>query len=699
LSEGAHRREPARRGEWISVIALCLLGFALRSAVVGQYESSHPLADRPVIDEASYESWALEISRGDWMGDEVFFQEPLYPYWMATIYAVTAESRTALRQVQAGLGALTVFLVWALARRLFGRGPALIAAFALATYRPALLFPSLLLKPNLFLPIFAGLACLLVTASDPDAEASPWERHSRWLFVGFLAGLGALLRGNMLILLPLFVIWPAGVALFGRTRLSRQWLSCVLVALGAAAALTPVALRNHHVGGVWALTTSGAGTNVYGGNNPGNPYGVAKEFDWVRGIPEFEAEDWKHEAERREGRELSPTEVSSFWLGEVGSSVLEDPLLHVSILWNKLRLTLGAYEVPDNHHLGWDARFVSLLRAPLPGYELWGWLSLAGMLVAVSELLRKRAPEQDRGAASLALLYLAYLATIVLTVTSMRARIALVPLLLPFGGWFVVRSVQAVRERRAGVMAVAALLSAALVFVPVFDASERDQKLAARDLNELTYRFGERGATEELLFDVRELDQRYPGTLRIWSLIAEVEFGLARSAAQVGDAASRVSLLKSARDRLEKVIAGAAENERERHRARVLLGDVASFAGVPSAARVSYERALIFDPTDAHVKRGLAEALLLLAVKEPDGAEQLLVQAVEEFSGSLELDPEGPNARLLGLANAQFLLSELREGPEKSRLLESAEENLLRILETESSPDVDRLLDLVRASS
>ena len=74
---------------------------------------------------------------------------------------------------------------------------------------------------------------------------------------------------------------------------------------------------------MWALTTSGAGTNLYGGNNLRNPKGVATELPWVRGVPEHEAGDWRREAERRTGEELDPGEVSRYWLAETARSSLD----------------------------------------------------------------------------------------------------------------------------------------------------------------------------------------------------------------------------------------------------------------------------------------------------------------------------------------------------------------------------------------
>src|SRR5262249_33661895 len=161
------------------------------------------------------------------------------------------------------------------------------------------------------------------------------------------------------------------------------------------------------------------------------------EPGFVRGIPEHEAGDWRREAERRVGHPLGPAAVSAFWAGEALRSFREHPVAHLGILWRKLRLSLGRYEVPDDHALDWDARYVAVARGPFPGFGLVGALGIAGILLCA---LRGRAgtgfaPEDPGAALVLALLFLLYLATIVLTVTSDRARLPLVPLLVPFAAW------------------------------------------------------------------------------------------------------------------------------------------------------------------------------------------------------------------------------------------------------------------------
>ncbi|QDU68955.1 glycosyltransferase family 39 protein [Engelhardtia mirabilis] len=596
--------EPGR-GALIGALVVFVVGLALRLAVLVQVEAHYPLADRPVIDEASYETWALEIAGGDWIGDEVFFQEPLYPYWIASVYTVLGPERHGLRVVQALSGALVAAGVFGLTRRLFGPAAGWLAGLGFAVHRAGLFMPALLLKPNLFLPLLLGLAALLALGLAPP----PVERRSalrRSLGLGCLAGLGALLRGNMVLLLPILVAWPAA-AVWRRDGARRALALAAATAVGVLAILGPVATRNWVVGGDLALTTSGAGTNLYGGNNAQNPYGRATEFDWVRGIPQFEAADWAHEAERRVGHELAPSEVSSFWLGETLRSIAADPSLHARILWNKLRLTLGAYEVPDNHSLDWAATYVPLLSPLVPGYALWGSLGLAGLLLFVLE--RGRGARRGGGAA-LAILYLLYLGTIVATVTSMRARLPLVPLLLPFAGYLVTRFLAADRDPKRLLAAVA--IGAAATLIPVFDAHELQQDLDKREFNLAVYSV-EAGELERAESIATGLARRYPGTSRVETLLAELESRRAFASLEdpEGDRAQAQSLLQKALGRLRLVVEHPQTNQRERFRANALAAWIQLQLGNGPAAARRFSDALEFDPADEALRFGFANALHL----------------------------------------------------------------------------------------
>lgn len=626
---------------WWAWAALFVLALAARLYFVAQYERTHPQAQLPAIDEASYDDWAREIAAGDWLGREVFFQEPLYPYALGVVYALAGDEpvaqRAAARRVQAVLGALCALGVALLAARLFGSTAGWIAGAAFALYRPAIWMCAQLLKPGLFLPLLVAFALALLATRGLRGRAA-W---SRWLLVGVLAGLGALLRGNMLLLAPAFVLWPAARERLAGRALRGALGPCVAVAMGIALALAPVALRNRAVGGRLVLSTSGAGTNVYGGNNVDNPFGVATEFPWVRGIPEHEADDWRHEAERRLQRRLDPTEVSRYWLAQVGASLRADPALHASILWNKLRLSLGAYEVPDNHFIEWDARWVPSLAWPVPGFAVWGTLGLAGLL---AQLARARRERDARGAPlEIAALFALYLATIVVTVTSERVRLALVPLLLPFAASWIV----AWRPPRRTVLLLASLAAgAAIVLTPVLPAERRAGDFDERDHNLAVSWLATGTGGSELERLVAELEARHPRSPRVLLLAADLENRRARALLEAGQPERAADLFGAAFARLESVARHGLP--RERFQADLLAGAMLQFSGRWLEAAQRYDLALVFDPEDRDLRRRRAVVRAEAAMLEPDAARRaaelrLALQEVEDLRAD---DPDPSLARL-----------------------------------------------------
>lgn len=612
-----------RRIGWGALLLVIALAFGLRGLAIVQHEARHPLAQRPAIDEASYDSWAREIAGGELLGREIFFQEPLYPYVLGGVYALAGEEpveqRRAARWLQAGWGALAAGVAAALAARLFGTRAGWVAGLLVALHRPSIWFPALLLKENLFVLVLVTLALGIVATRDK--ESAP----ARWLGLGALAAAGALLRGNLLVLLPALALWPVGRALVRRRWSARVMLESCAFVLGAAAVLTPVALRNQHVGGRLVLSTSGAGTNFYGGNNLDNPYGLAKEFDWVRGIPEHEAGDWRREASRRAGRELDATESSAFWLAAALDSIAEHPLAHARILWNKLRLTLGNYEVPDNHFLEWDARFLPVLGWPLPGFALVGALGLAG-LVSLVFLRSRLAPWVDLGgAAEVAALLALYVGTVVLTVTSERIRLPIVPLLAPFAAFFVMPwSIGGSRWftffARLGVLG----LAAGAVLAPVIPATERSEDLDERDHN-LAVALVEAGDLDEAAGVVEGLLVRRGDSARVKLLSADLTYRLARRT--LDDLPPRARVPVEAGERIERslrLLEGVVRqgNAQERYRAHVLAGAIRQYLGHWSLAEAEYRAARTFDGEDRELRRRLAVVVAEDAMKRSVGEER-----------------------------------------------------------------------------
>lgn len=634
---------------WLLALVLVVAG-GLRWTAVEQYESSHPLADRPVIDEQSYDRWAREIAGGEWLGREIFFQEPLYPYALGLLYAAVDGSPTVerewARRAHVLLAVLTTFLIARCARRLFGPVAGLAGALLFAVHGPAIWFPVLLLKENLFLPLVAGFTWVLSIACESST------RRGAWFAVGALAALGSLLRGNMLVLLPCFAAFPVVAEFFAERAWRRAALASACLVLGVACVLLPVAWRNQVVGGRFVLTTSGAGTNFYGGNNLDNPYGVAKEFDFVRGVPKYEAADWRHEAERRTGRTLDPAETSSFWLGETLRSMRAEPLFHLRAFWRKFRLALGEYEVPDNHFYDWDRAFVPLLAAPWPGFAWIGGLGLAGM-IAIVALRRRASPWPALG------FFVSYLGTIVLTVMSERARIVLLPVIAMFAGGFVAHVLTRGAPRRASALA-GLLLAVLLVAVPVYDSGQRQRDLDERDYNLATVVLADGGDLLRVRGIADALERRYPGTPRPALLSADVDYRLARRI--LDDPRSAPADVARARSELERIVASLSAcepraNPQERFGIAKLRGAVQQYRGEFALAEHDFRRAAEFDPEDFDVLRRLAVSLANRSMEERDvdAKRRGLAEAAEILERLVARAPDDPElARLAREVRAQL---------------------------------------------
>src|SRR5205823_241062 len=142
-------------------------------------------------DAESYHLWARRIADGDWFGSGVFYQAPLYPYFLACVYRVLGDSPGTVRVVQALMGGLACALLAWTGTRLWGRHGAAAGAI-LAIYAPAIFLDGLLEKSALVTLLFAALLAVVASVE------SDWRG---WLAVGATLGLLSLARENALLLI------------------------------------------------------------------------------------------------------------------------------------------------------------------------------------------------------------------------------------------------------------------------------------------------------------------------------------------------------------------------------------------------------------------------------------------------------------------------------------------------------------------
>lgn len=229
------------RRELTLLAAAVALGIAIRVIALVALRHHALAGDQPQYD-ADAKLWALGhhfwSTTPSGIPHPSMWKAPGYTAWLGVLYDVlgTKPHRVELVQVLF-ISPITIVLVWALARRLFGAGVATIAAFVAAVY-PFLWQFDVLLYPEPLSVALAAAVCLLVLGRTPT--------------LGRAAGAGALLGLSMLVRptavmfgAMILVSWITAVGLRAGAKFT------VVSALCAVLVITPWTLRNHHVFGGW----------------------------------------------------------------------------------------------------------------------------------------------------------------------------------------------------------------------------------------------------------------------------------------------------------------------------------------------------------------------------------------------------------------------------------------------------------------
>jgi len=393
--------------------------------------SRSPYFDTLLGDARGYDEWARRLAAGDWIGTDVFYQAPLYPYFLGVLYKLFGHSLWAVRVVQALLGAGSCALLALAGQRFFSRTVGLLAGFSLAFYAPAIFFDALLQKSVLDLFFLTlSLWCIGRLVDNRSARGS-------WLGLGLAMGGLSLTRENALVFIAVIVIWaltatnvspgrsggpgPAGA---DRSREQHSLVGLGAFVLGLALVLLPVAVRNYAVGGGFYLTTSQFGPNFYIGNNP-QADGTYASLRFGRGAPEYERTDATELAEHALGRQLSPAEVSGYWTDQALTFITKQPGAWLTLVGRKVLLLVNRSEMLDTEAQESHAEWSWPLR-------IGRWVGHFGLLVPLAVVGLIVSWPARRRLSVLYLMLTAYAASVVLFYVFARYRFPLVPLLLLF---------------------------------------------------------------------------------------------------------------------------------------------------------------------------------------------------------------------------------------------------------------------------
>jgi tetratricopeptide (TPR) repeat protein len=434
------------------LVLIWALALCVRAVCLAELRDS-PLLSVLVGDGREYDAWAMRIAGGDWLGGEVFYQSPLYPYLLGVLYAAAGHSLMAVRALQCLLGTASCVLLALAGRRFAGEKAGVAAGLLLAACGPAVFFDVVIQKSS----VDVFLVTLLLASSGAFLE----RRHWAWLAgAGVAAGALTLNRENARVLLPVVVAWLAIGVRPASLRTRAAWIATF--ALAVSLVVIPVGLRNRAIGGEFLISTSQMGPNLYIGNHAGAT-GSYQALVPGRANASFEREDATRLAQDAMGRPLTPGEVSDYWTGQALAFVREEPAAWMALTGRKLLLTINAAEVFDSESIEAYAEESVVLRG-LRWIDFGVLLALAMVGVCVT---RDRWPAIGLVAASA----VALACSLAVFYVFARYRYPMVPFVLVFAGAglarLTTRPVFDGRAVRTGLALAACAFAVTRVSIPV----------------------------------------------------------------------------------------------------------------------------------------------------------------------------------------------------------------------------------------
>jgi len=380
------------------------------------------LRDLLILDSRAYVEMASVIAAGDLLaGSEAYFHGPLYAYYLALFHALFGPQTGPVYLSQQLLGLASVALTALIARRCFDTRAALGAAILIAGYGAMAMLELKVMASSL--AVFLSLASLLSLLAARDLD---WKLGA--LMPGIALGLACLARPNSLLFAPLagvWLLWDGQRFRAPGRRLEPGRLPTALAfALGVVLAIAPAAIRNYAVSGDFIPISAQGGATFYQANSE-TARGLYSRIPEAVGNPRVLREAQVTIAEKAMGSELTPTEVSSYWMQRGLEELARNPARAVALFANKLRFWLGNDEISTEYVLPSERILVpALWLMPVPFAIVLG-LGVLGL--------------RETGFGSpkrvlLQLFILSNLASVLLFYFSSRYRLPAVPVLAVFAG-------------------------------------------------------------------------------------------------------------------------------------------------------------------------------------------------------------------------------------------------------------------------
>jgi len=215
-------------------------------------------------DATTYDRLARGLAEGHGFvaqsGEPTAYLLPGYPFLLGAAYGLFGDDLLVAKLLNVGLATLTCFFIYRVGSLAYGPGVGLLAAAIFALFPGDIYFASTTLSDVFFVCVLCGSLWAWLAWSHGEARRGP----GRWLLLGVLSGIAALIRGVALFLPVVFAVaWLLDPGR-GRDVLQRTfWL-----VVGMALAIAPWTIRNQRALGSPILLSTGGGYVLFNSHSP-----------------------------------------------------------------------------------------------------------------------------------------------------------------------------------------------------------------------------------------------------------------------------------------------------------------------------------------------------------------------------------------------------------------------------------------------
>jgi len=402
--------------------------------------SHHPGFNVPMVDEKWHWLWAHDILEKSFWGHTAYFRAPLYPYFLAFLAAITKSSILWSKILQIFLCGGTAYFLYKLADSLFNKSTAILTTLIYAFYGTLIFYETMFLIPVVFLFFLVwGIYRLVAYQKSRSLKT--------WLFTGFIFGLAAISRPNILLVIPFFMLWLFFIIKESRTFFERIKLPLILF-VGVFLAILPVTVRNAIITGEFTLISSQGGINLYLGNNP-----IATGLTML--MPETNLDisvSWrqfgkvtKAVADREAGKKLTDAQESAFWTAKAIKFIKNNPRKFLSLIWQKTVYLLSGFENSDNADI-----YYQMTKSTLFSFLVWHKLIYFpfGLLLPLTFVGIYLKRNDFNKLLPVYIFILAYIPSIVLFLVTARHRLPLIPFMIMIASAGIVMLVKGEKQLR-----------------------------------------------------------------------------------------------------------------------------------------------------------------------------------------------------------------------------------------------------------